>query len=249
MFTKNSTGSDLYYEIDGDGDAVVLCPGAASSSVNFTESGFSSLLAEQFKVVLYDYTGMGKSGRVNEVSPSQWCEDIVSVLDAAGIEKAHLAGVSLGSRIAARVALDHPERVLTLTVDAPITHVDTAGDAALTAQFENPDASPRADSWARMHGEDWRDVIRFYGRARADQALQSHLTLRPHLAEIKAPTLITRGDHDDAVHPLVQALEWHAGAVDSWLWLAPGSATSSTISEFPRQFIETFTAFVTAKKG
>ena len=249
MLTKNSTGTDLYYEVHGSGDPVVLAAGAGSSCLGFKQSGLADALAEHFQVVLYDYTGLGESGRVQSVSKSQWVEDVISVLDAIGAERAHVGGVSLGSRVAGRVALDYPERVSTLFVDAPITFVDAEGDAALNRNFANPEASPRADAWKAMHGEDWVEAVKFYGRARIDQELQQHLTLREHIADIEAPTLVMRGDHDDAVHPLEQAPEWHKKARDSWLWIVPGASGGGVMNEFVPQFVETFIAFTTAKKN
>ena len=60
-------------------------------------------------------------------------DDIVALLDALEIERAHVAGISLGGMIAQRVALDHPDRVLSLT-----SIMSTSGASGL------PEATPEA---------------------------------------------------------------------------------------------------------
>ena len=69
------------------------------------------------------------------------------------------------------------------------------------------------------------------------------MTLRPYLSSITLPTLITRGDIDDAVHPLAHAIEWHAAHPSSWLWIAPGTAFSAAQNQ-AAAFARVFSAFV-----
>lgn len=246
MIITNSGGDRLHVAVLGEGPPVLLLPGAVASGRYFTHFGLAPLLARDFRVILPDLTGMGASARVEKVSPTQWCEDVLSVLEALGLDRVHLGGVSLGSRIAGRFALEHPGRVLTLLADSPIVAVDPAGEAFLARFFAHPDEAPEhaRAGWLEMHGEDWRDVLAFYARTRADQALQEYLTLRPHLAAIVAPTLITRGDLDDRAHPLAQALEWHSAAAGSWLWIAPGARASATARDVPDQLAQVYRSFL-----
>jgi pimeloyl-ACP methyl ester carboxylesterase len=251
MLTNNSAGGALYYEVHGTGETVVLCASASSSSVQFKQSGLAEALAKHFQLVLYDYTGLGQSSRVPSVTKSQWVEDVVSVLDAVGVDRAHVGGSSLGSRVAGRVALDYPNRVTSLYVDNPITAISAESEAALNRNFlpASLASSPRAEAFKAMHGEDWMEAVRFYGMARLDPSLQQHLTLRDHIPDIQPPTLVMHSDVEDTVYPLANAFEWHAKARDSWLWVAPGTSTTGVINQFVPQFIEVFTAFVSAKKA
>lgn len=242
----NSKGDKLHIATLGEGAPVLLLAGAVASGRYFTHFGLAPLLARDFRVILPDLTGMGASARVDGVSPTQWCEDVLSVLDHLEVERVHLGGVSLGSRVAGRFALEHPERVLTLLADSPIVAVDRAGEDFLAHFFSHPDEAPEhaRAGWLEMHGEDWRDVLAFYAAVRADHALQEYLTLRPHLAKIAAPTLITRGDLDDRAHPIAQALEWHAAAARSWLWIAPGARASSTARDMPDRLAHVYRSFL-----
>jgi len=217
----------IYFDDVGSGAPVVMIHGAATSSKVY--DGLASRMVAQFRCIRLDLRGLGRSDRVDAVSATAWCHDTLALMDHLGIEKAHLLGCSLGARIAGRLALDHRERFQSLTVDAPLIAVAQTANSALNTRFTNLDNPAPVDRvrWQNFHGADWREAVSFYFRARNDPALQEHLTLRPHLASIDLPTLITRGDIDDDVHPLSHAIEWHAARPSSWLWIAPGTAFSA----------------------
>jgi pimeloyl-ACP methyl ester carboxylesterase len=120
----------------------------------------------------------------------------------------------------------------------------TAG-SSLNRRFDDLDnATPEdLEKWQRYHGADWRRAVSFYGRARNNSELQTHLTVRPWLSDLTLPTLITRGDVDDAVHPLRHCVEWHAAHPASWLWIAPGTGFSLT-QRRPDAFADIFRRFV-----
>lgn len=244
MDMKAKDGVRIYYEDVGSGTPVVMVHGAATSSRVY--DGLASRLVARFRCIRLDLRGLGRSERVDAVSPSAWCDDTLALMDHLALDKAHLLGCSLGARIAGRLVLDHPDRFTTLTVDAPLVAVAQAANTRLNTRFTNLDDPAPVDRvrWQSFHGEDWRDAVSFYFRARNDPALQEHLTLRPHLASITLPTLITRGDVDDDVHPLAHAVEWHAACpATSWLWVAPGCAFSAAQNR-ASAFADVFGAFV-----
>jgi pimeloyl-ACP methyl ester carboxylesterase len=100
----------LAYEVAGDGEPVLLVQG-----LGYTRRGWGELprlLAESFRVVSYDNRGVGES----DVPPGPYtvrglAGDAVAVLDAVGIDRAHVVGASLGGMVAQEVALGWPERV------------------------------------------------------------------------------------------------------------------------------------------
>jgi pimeloyl-ACP methyl ester carboxylesterase len=233
----------IYYDDLGSGAPVVMIHGAATSSKVY--DGLTSRMVAQFRSIRLDLRGLGRSDRVDSVSPTAWCDDTMALMDHLGIEKAHLLGCSLGARIAGRLVLDHPERFETLTVDAPLVAVAEKANSRLNTRFSNLDNPAPTDRlrWQLFHGADWREAVSFFFRARNDPALQEHLTLRPHLSSIALPTLITRGDIDDDVHPLSHAIEWHAARPSSWLWIAPGTAFSAAQNQ-AAAFARVFSAFV-----
>jgi pimeloyl-ACP methyl ester carboxylesterase len=242
MYLTAEDKVQIYYDDLGSGAPVMMIHGAATSSKVY--DGLVSRMVAQFRCIRLDLRGLGRSDRVDAVSSTAWCDDTMALMDHLGIEKAHLLGCSLGARIAGRLVLDHPERFETLTVDAPLVAVATAANSQLNTRFSNLDNPAPVDRrrWQNFHGDDWREAVSFYFRARNEPALQEHLTLRPYLSAITLPTLITRGDIDDAVHPLSHAIEWHAARPSSWLWIAPGTAFSAAQNQ-AAAFARIFSAF------
>lgn len=69
-------------------------------------------LVEHFQVITFDNRGIGASSVPDgPYSARQMADDAVAVLDAAGVDKAHVAGISLGGMIAQEIALAHPDRI------------------------------------------------------------------------------------------------------------------------------------------
>jgi pimeloyl-ACP methyl ester carboxylesterase len=118
----NANGVELCVDSFGDPDdpAVLLIMGS-SASLDWWEAEFCERLAAGRRfVVRYDHRDTGRSVSYEpgapEYSGEDLIDDVVGVLDAVGISRAHLAGMSMGGAIAQVVALDQPDRVASLTL-------------------------------------------------------------------------------------------------------------------------------------
>jgi pimeloyl-ACP methyl ester carboxylesterase len=243
MATMTVDGVDLYYEDHGQGEPLLLVHGAAASGRWF--GNLVAQLASEYRVIVPDLRGLGRSQRVAALEqPRVWIEDQWRLLDELGLNDVHVAGVSLGSRIAGRLVLDNAARVRTLIVDAPIIGLSKRGNAALSAVFAvaDPD-SEQAREWQTLHGDDWRDAVKFYAETRSTAEFQSYFTLEPHLVDIAVPTLVCRGDLDDSIHPVDDAFIWHKQAPNTQLFIAPGLTQSSVMLERAEQFVAEVVAF------
>jgi pimeloyl-ACP methyl ester carboxylesterase len=77
------------------------------------------VLARDFRVITFDSRGVGRSRSLAySYTTEAMADDAVSVLDAAGVERAHLYGFSLGGMVAQQIALRHPERIDSLVLGA-----------------------------------------------------------------------------------------------------------------------------------
>lgn len=115
--TRHATrdGVRLAFEELGAGDPLVFVHGLAYDRRGW--GPLPRLLAEDFRVVLVDNRGVGDSDAPpGPYSVSAMADDVVAVLDAGGIDRANLFGVSLGGFIAQELALAHPERVRRLVL-------------------------------------------------------------------------------------------------------------------------------------
>lgn len=114
MPTVRANGADLAYDDAGAGPVVVLVHGGLTDR-RMWDHQFAAL-AERHRVVRYDRRGYGESGpAAGDVAHHA---DLLALLDALGIERAALAGSSMGGAYALDVALAAPERVTSLALIA-----------------------------------------------------------------------------------------------------------------------------------
>ena len=111
---------ELEYETFGAeaAPAVVVISGLGSQMTRWPVDFCEKLAARGYRVIRMDNrdTGLSTWFKPGETySLSDMAADVVAVLDAAGAAKAHVAGVSMGGMIAQAVAINHPERVLSMT--------------------------------------------------------------------------------------------------------------------------------------
>jgi len=120
-----SQGLNIWYErIPPEGPSkgtVLLIMGISNDGLGWPDSFIRSFVDSGYEVIRYDHRGTGMSDWVNNwdsqnpYSLSDMADDVVSVLDLSGTDQAHIIGVSMGGMIAQQLAIDHPERVTTLT--------------------------------------------------------------------------------------------------------------------------------------
>jgi len=103
-----------YLEAGSGDETVVLVHGSGPGVTSYANWRLViPALAENFRVVAPDMVGFGFSDRPQDVKYSlqTWADQTVGVMDALGIQKAHLVGNSFGGAIALRIATQHPDRV------------------------------------------------------------------------------------------------------------------------------------------
>ena len=108
-------GGKLYYEITGQGHALVLIHGGQLDRRMWDDQ--FRFFGSKYKVIRYDVRGFGNSPAAAE--PYSDKEDLAALLKFLKVEKAYIAGLSLGGRIAIDFAIAHPEMVDALVLAGP----------------------------------------------------------------------------------------------------------------------------------
>ncbi|NAS26124.1 alpha/beta fold hydrolase [Herbidospora sp. NEAU-GS84] len=179
---------DLWAEAFGDSGhpTVLLVMGAQAQGVQWPDGLVRRLVDGGRRVIRYDHRDTGRSSTVDfaahPYTVADLASDAIAVLDDFKVERAHLVGASLGGLIVQRLAVTHPDRVLTLTsLSSQPLGTDTAAAvrrvmegtptppgelpppapellAALAASFPEPGASledylaARLPLWRILHG-------------------------------------------------------------------------------------------------
>ncbi|MGW1741524.1 alpha/beta fold hydrolase [Nocardia sp. NPDC001965] len=132
MFTYSGRdGHRLHAETRGDGPLVVLMHGGGPDHRSLLP--LADRLADSYRIVLPDIRGYGQSRCPDPAAHtwSRYVEDVTALLDHLDVDRAVLAGMGLGSTIAARAAIAHPERVAAAIL---ISLEDIEDDAAKQAE-------------------------------------------------------------------------------------------------------------------
>jgi 3-oxoadipate enol-lactonase len=110
-----ANGINIYYELEGVGDPLLLIRGLGSTCEGFREQIIG--LAPYFQVLAFDNRCVGRTDQPQEVfTIADMADDTAALLEALGIESTHVFGVSLGGMVAQELALRHPARVRKLVL-------------------------------------------------------------------------------------------------------------------------------------
>lgn len=116
-WATGADGTRLHYEVVGrpGADPLLLIQGLGADRNGWMFQRFA--FAPLFRTVVFDNRGVGRSDKpFGRYSLDEMADDAAAVLDAAGIEQAHVMGASMGGAIAQLLALRHPERVRSLVL-------------------------------------------------------------------------------------------------------------------------------------
>jgi DNA-binding winged helix-turn-helix (wHTH) protein/pimeloyl-ACP methyl ester carboxylesterase len=181
-------------------------------------------LSTHHLLVRYDERGNGMSERdVPDVSFDTWVRDLETVVDAAGLDRFPLLGISRGGPIAIAYAVKHPERVTQLVLYGAfavgLTHVGTPQELearralasllrlgwglnnpafcrTFTCRFV-PEATPEHEQWF----DELQRVSTSPENAARLMERDDDIDVRPLLSQVRTPTLVIHCDRDRAVPP------------------------------------------------
>ena len=113
------TGISMYYEREGAGSPVLLIIGTGGDHTFWSEQ--VPAYSDGYEVITYDARGTGQSDSPPDhesYTMASMADDAVALLDAIGVERAHVSGLSLGSTVAQELAISHSEKLASLQLHA-----------------------------------------------------------------------------------------------------------------------------------
>lgn len=192
-------GKFIYYAEYGQGVPLVFLHGNTASSKMFEL--LMPLYAENFRCILIDFLGNGKSGRVEKFSPDMWYDEAmqtIALVAHLNCGKAGLVGTSGGAWAAVNAALERPDlfqAVIADSFDGRTLHENFSGN--LLAEREAAKTNPQARQFYEWcQGVDWEKVVDLDTEALLQCAKEKRPLFRKPLTEMKTPILFI-GSHED----------------------------------------------------
>ncbi len=213
---------EIYYEVRGSGEPVLLVPASWWPSDTWNV-GVVPYLSQRFKTIVLDCRGTGRSSKAaGAYNVTQFAEDCIGLLDHLGVTRCHAVGFALGGQIVQALALARPDLVATLTIAASGAGAKTlaGGPRSLSPDTEREIAALGFERYIRNYIENDTmafspDFYREHGdvvAALADavwsgqnsvEVFRRHEDARltwdtlARAAEVKTPALILCGAGDD----------------------------------------------------
>ena len=215
-----ANGIQLYFERGGAGaDApTLLFISGSGGDLRNRPNQFDSPLAQHFDMICYDQRGLGRTDNPEGVfSMAQYADDAAALMDALGIDRALVMGVSFGGMVAQEFALRHGQRIVKLVLACtssggaggasyPLHElVDLPAEERAVAHLKVADLR-HTDAWISAHPDQWarRVAQSVAAQPRADvrdgaakqlAARWSHNTYA-RLPELDMPVLLAGGEFD-----------------------------------------------------
>ena len=206
---------NMYYEVQGQGDPVLMLMGGSFpiGAGGVLWGPLLPAISSEYEVIIHDNRGTGWTDAPDyPYTFKMMADDSAGLMDALGFESAHIIGYSFGSMIAQHFALDHPEKVISLVlmdgVPLPLVPESVAAAEMLVAGWPQAMADVGRLVWfvpefrdnnPQMVDDIVAKFLKFagpgYGFKHQLEGALIHDTLE-RLPQIKAPTLVMDGDQD-----------------------------------------------------
>lgn len=218
MPTVKVADMDIYYESHGEGEPLLLINGYGQYSGQW--AALIPRLSKEYRVIAFDNRGTGRTDKPKTAyTMKMLAADARGLLDALGIDRAHVFGVSMGGMIAQEFAINYPDRVISLILGCTqcggknqIVPTKEAFAFLFSPEMAKLPVSERARQttpwlWNQEFIDKHPEAVEWYvgittkyptpthGYACQAQAIMGHDTYE-RLPQIKAPTLVIAGDAD-----------------------------------------------------
>lgn len=243
--TVTVNGFELYYEVRGEGEPLVLLHGFTGSSGDWVHLFDLDALCRQYRLIIPDLRGHGRSTNPDKVITHRQCSlDVAALLDGLGIQRFKALGLSFGGNILLHMATRQPDRVDAMVLVSSPSYFPQEARAIMRAMTVE---TRTEEEWrimraSHMHGDEQIRELWRQGNGFKDVYDDMNFT-PPYLSTIAARTLLVGGDRDP-LYPVGIFVEMYRAIPRSSLWVVPNGGHLPVFGEAREQFVRTVMAFL-----
>ena len=194
----------IYVESHGAGKPLILLHGNTASSRMFDP--IIPILAEQYRVIILDFLGCGRSDHLPSWPSDlwyEWARQVRALCEHLGLSEIYLVGTSGGALAAINAAMEYPQLVRAAAADS---FAGVSADPAVTQDIRAGRAQAKHIegfcSYLRsIHGEDWEQVFDADTDAIVRHAREISAYFHHPLSELRVPLLLTGSEEDEMFPP------------------------------------------------
>lgn len=240
--TESLNGVELYFEVHGAGQPIVLLHGFSGSSQDWKPS--LNQWGADFQFLLPDLRGHGRSSTLlKPFRHEDAATDMFALLDHFGISSVSGVGISGGGNVLLHMATRQPMRVKAMVL-VSATPYFPAPARAIMRQYSEKLPPQEWDRLRRTHaGSDPQIKALLASTTSFADSYDDMNFTPPLLSTIQARTMIIQGDRDP-LYPIELSVEMARAIPKSSLWVIPNAGHGPVIGERWREFLEAAGAFL-----
>lgn len=224
-----SAGTNIYFDSQGSGEAILFAHGAGGNAGIWFEQ--VAAFSDRYQCISFDHRTFARSpADPATITPAQFRDDALAVLDAAGVESAHVVAQSMGGWTTLRLLLDTPERVRSAVLSGTPGGLENRQPTESARNLTSEDNGNTGGVLATMSKATAKDPVRM----QLYQAINTFNTefAMTSLRSLGAPEFIIK---EEMVANVAQPVLFIAGDEDP---LFPAELLSSYVPWFPDARIE-----------
>ena len=224
-----SAGAEIYYESQGSGDAILFAHGAGGNAGIWFEQ--VAAFSDRYQCISFDHRTFARSAAdPASISPAQFRDDALAILDAAGVEQTHVVAQSMGGWTALRLLLDAPQRIRSVALSGTPGGLENRQPTDAARNLTSSEDRGTSGVMATMAKATAKDPVRMQ-LYQAINAFNTKFTMKSLSGLGGEKFIITQNMVADVVKPVL----FIAGAEDP---LFPAELLSSFVPWFPDARIE-----------
>lgn len=245
--TVQLNGIDLYHEVHGQGEPLLLLHGFTGCSGDWVHAGRDQL-AREHRLIVPDARGHGRSTNPGKTITHRQCAlDALALLDHLGVDRCRAIGMSMGGNTLLHMATLQPDRIEAMVLVSATMYFPEQARGIMRALPADPSGEWQAMRARHKLGDE--QIVTLWEQQRGLKDSYDDMSFTPpSLARITARTLIVYGDRDP-LYPVEMGVAMYRAIPRSALWVVPGGGHGPVFLEAADLFARTALSFLRERQG